>query len=213
MAKRKINFNAQTVTRFIERIESRPCLWDVDYEHYNDRHKMIAAWQEISNDMDIPVDTLRLKWKSLRDFFIRMLRMGNIKDVREYKGGWQHFQKMWFLNKAVSTRNRAYSSEEAASRSFANSDDEATIEEGEVMVKCEPVQMEQEEVFVSDYDPSPPKKRCSTSDDFDEMFLKSLTPFFKNLEPVRKLIVRNKIQELLIEEITAQTTGNIKLKN
>lgn len=46
--------NPELVTRLIEEIESRPCLWQVNHPYYHNRKKMNAAWQEISEKLDIP---------------------------------------------------------------------------------------------------------------------------------------------------------------
>ncbi|KAI5652154.1 alcohol dehydrogenase transcription factor myb/SANT-like domain-containing protein [Phthorimaea operculella] len=70
----------------------------------------------------------------------------------------------------------------------------------------------------SETEPVPNKRRkieATTEDeeDYDMMFLKSLTPYMKQLDPMRKLIVRSRIQDVLINEITAQQQGiknNIK---
>ncbi|XP_054016742.1 uncharacterized protein LOC128897083 [Hylaeus anthracinus] len=51
----------------------------------------------------------------------------------------------------------------------------------------------------------------NSQDDEDMLFVKSLVPFFKNLPPLKKLIVRNKIQEVLIAEM--RNEENDKLNN
>ncbi|XP_013146942.1 PREDICTED: uncharacterized protein LOC106109851 [Papilio polytes] len=323
--------NPELVTRLIEEIESRPCLWQVNHPYYHNRKKMNAAWQEISEKLDIPVNTIYLKWQTLRRFFTRMLRMENIKDIQEYKGGWPHFKAMWFLYKQimlgkgadrnedafwpsipdsweeamlrsipdnwdetmplsipdnweeamarnisntleeamprniansleeamtesipdswdeamqrsipdsserampgnitngceetmlrsipdnweeVMPRNIASSWEEAMAESIADSGEDVATEGGEVVVKYRPIPMKHDEIsFAVQSNLTPANSRRESSDeDFDEMFLSSLTPYFKHLEPVRRLRVRSKIQELLIHELNDQTNSTL----
>ncbi|XP_028157837.1 uncharacterized protein LOC114351006 [Ostrinia furnacalis] len=54
-----------------------------------------------------------------------------------------------------------------------------------------------------------PVKRQKTSNrlsNYDVMFLKSLAPYFKQLEPLRKLVMRSRIQNLLLNEIAEQNS-------
>lgn len=63
-------------------------------------------------------------------------------------------------------------------------------------------------IFSVDYQPEDPLPnaiaRRSLEEDYDMMFLKSLVPYFRELDPVRKLKVRNKIQDIILNEINEQ---------
>lgn len=138
-----------------------------------------------------------MKWKSLRDFFKKLIRKRGIKDIDDYLGRWRYFKAMWFLYKPEMTHKDDDSCEELTNTSTDN------------MVKCEPIDVNETELSMDEQDPIPDKKRrTNNEDDFDLMFLKSLTPFLKQLEPIRKLVVRSKIQEILLNEIAAQSTGS-----
>lgn len=49
-------------------------------------------------------------------------------------------------------------------------------------------------------------KEDKTSDDDDMLFLKSLHPYFNNLNNIQKLRIRNQIQSIFINELSAQGT-------
>ncbi|XP_068632164.1 uncharacterized protein [Battus philenor] len=197
MPKRRLEFSEDSVVAsFIEEVKKRPCLWNIDDEDYNDRFQMSAAWDEISNILDIRVDTMRMKWKNLRDFFKKIVRKRDIRDVDDYIGRWRYFKSLWFLYKPELARNDDDSCEDATT-----SND----------MKCEPLEFSETEVFVEEQDPIPDKRpRITTAEDYDQMFLKSLTPFMNQLEPFRKLVVRSKIQQILLNEIAAQKTSSNK---
>lgn len=133
---------------------------------------------------------LRAKWKNLRDFFKKEVKKNDVETVEDYRGRWRHFKSMGFLLKT--------GEEKAGTGSEA--------ENSEYETKYVPDS--NLEVFLQE-DPIP-EKRCKVDDDedYDMMFLKSLTPFLKQLEPTRNLMVRSKIQELLLNELAGQASAH-----
>lgn len=69
--------------------------------------------------------------------------------------------------------------------------------------KVEPNEIDLQEDPISEKTPY-------TDDDYDLMFLKSLMPYFRQLDSMRKLVLRSKIQDMLMNEIAAQTSLNSK---
>lgn len=67
-----------------------------------------------------------------------------------------------------------------------------------------------EEVYLNEHEDSIPKKRRKkkSKDDYDFMFLKSLAPYLRQLDPIRKLVVRSKMQDMLLNEIAAQQSSD-----
>ncbi|CAH2036827.1 unnamed protein product, partial [Iphiclides podalirius] len=85
MPKRKSEFSeGAVVATLIQEVRKRPCLWNSDDQDYNDRINMGTAWEEISTILDVSVDTVRMKWKNLRDFFKKIIKKRGIKDVDDY---------------------------------------------------------------------------------------------------------------------------------
>lgn len=129
-----------------------------------------------------------MKWKYLRDTHRRELK--KLKP-EGYLGRWRYFAAMSFLNQSVEQENNS----ENLETFFVHYDDQDRYS----------ISQEQH-----DTDPLPPKKKKrNQEDDYDVLFLTSLMPYFRELEPMRKLVFRSKIQELLIHELVRNTSGNV----
>ncbi|CAB3251833.1 unnamed protein product [Arctia plantaginis] len=213
---RRMALSDQTAKILIKEVKKRGCLWDPDDDRYNNRYHMARAWSEIGNLLHMPEDCLRVKWKNIRDIFMKEIRKYG-PAIEDYTGKWKHFEALGFLHKTT-TRGNLSNNEENSSedkelpvtkQEYVDPDVEAD-EEG---------RNEEVEVYFSEHfeaqDPLPDKRiKLSTSDDdFDIMFLKSLAPYFKKLDPIRKLVVRSKMQDMLLNEIAAQSsTTSFQLK-
>ncbi|KAL4716883.1 hypothetical protein ACJJTC_012694 [Scirpophaga incertulas] len=74
--------------RFINEIQSRPCLWNLKEKSYGDRNIRRQAWKQIAvifyNEWDTltprkkneSIDNLVKKWKYLRDYYVREKKKG-----------------------------------------------------------------------------------------------------------------------------------------
>ncbi|XP_030235752.1 uncharacterized protein LOC115560462 [Gadus morhua] len=49
----------------------RPVLYDTTMVSYRDRNKTERAWVDVAEDIGVPVDVCRRRWKSLRDRYMR----------------------------------------------------------------------------------------------------------------------------------------------
>ncbi|XP_032524091.2 uncharacterized protein LOC116775320 [Danaus plexippus] len=209
MSTRKISLSDRNLLALIFEVKKRPCLWNHEDEGYNERSRLTTAWAEIAAKIKLPEDLLRVKWKNLRDLFKREVKKCNAHAVDEYTGKWRYFKTLWFLNRpgesiAASDEEglEVRVKEEVQRIGAADTTDEAFLEDehrhdkrlyAEVELAQDPLE----------------QKRPRLLDDYDTMFLMSLTPYFTQLEPVRKLLLRNKIQELILSEITAQSEYNV----
>ncbi|XP_037293676.1 uncharacterized protein LOC115453079 [Manduca sexta] len=175
--------------QLIEEIKSRPCIWNTEHEDYNEKYSLATAWEEIATAMDMSELDLKTKWKTLRDAYRKKLK----KNDSEYTSKWQYFDKLSFVT-------------------FKNTENEATQksdEDIENQQECE-VKLEhlgQSEIYWGEEDPIPDKRIKQEEDDFDVMFLKSLTPYLRELGPMRRLVVRSKMQDMLLNELAAQNAG------
>ncbi|CAL8240043.1 unnamed protein product [Gadus morhua 'NCC'] len=52
----------------------RPVLYDTTMVSYRDRNKTERAWVDVAEDIGVPVDVCRRRWKSLRDRYMRYKR-------------------------------------------------------------------------------------------------------------------------------------------
>ncbi|XP_038212314.1 uncharacterized protein LOC119832677 [Zerene cesonia] len=193
-------FTTENILTLIEEVKKRQCLWNPECENYNDRAALSTAWAEICRILNMQERRVRLKWKTIRDVFKRELRKNNVSDgFEEYKGKWKYFKLLWFLHRPDELSNDDY-------EVLVISPDDSPKR-----IKFEPNETTEFEDFASNVDPLPEDKSIpqskSDDDDYDLMFLKSLTPFMRELEPMRKLVVRNKIQDMILSEIAAQMSS------
>ncbi|KAF9416950.1 hypothetical protein HW555_005866 [Spodoptera exigua] len=215
---RKLVLSDQSLKKLIKEVKKRECLWNPHHERYNDRYRMAKAWMEIAELMELPEDRLRVKWKNLRDLYKKEVKkFGSVN----YTGKWRHYNAMKFLNKV--TEN---SKTDEQNENQTNKDNEAESEGSKVATKEELTDddfdfvddqenvtagsHEAEVYFDQGYeeDPIPDKIPKLADEDYDLMFLKSLAPYFRQLDPIRKLVVRSKMQDMLLNEIAAQASAN-----
>ncbi|XP_023938688.1 uncharacterized protein LOC112046311 [Bicyclus anynana] len=211
MTSKTIKINKKTLYEIVREVQKRPCLWNTEDEYYNNRARVAVAWEEITTILNLPEPLIRAKWKNMRDIFKREMKRCkyNMQGEFEYTGKWRHLKLMWFLHKP-----RA-STPTQSQQDHSNSTTEPDIKE-EVPIIVNNRDMEESDdniipfegsnIFSMDFqqqDPLPLKRRKS-EDDYDLMFLKSLVPYFRELDPVRKLRIRNRIQDIILNEISVQ---------
>ncbi|XP_028157838.1 uncharacterized protein LOC114351007 [Ostrinia furnacalis] len=102
----------------------------------------------------------------------------NPSSLTNYTGNWAFFQEMFF----TITLKKLKSEADIEVEYLEIHDEELTTE------------LELEDEKPDDY--------------YDMLFLESLAPYFKELDPVRKLEMRSKIQEMLEREISIQNNEN-----
>ncbi|XP_059051590.1 uncharacterized protein LOC131846329 [Achroia grisella] len=196
-----LNFKHRHAMKLIKEVRERPCLWNSNHEDYNDRLQTFTSWKQIKETLNIPEDALRVKWKNLRDTFKRELRKCNPESPEHYNGKWIFFKYMWFIQEPNDVTNEI----PVTDQSLDNDED---FEDYYLIPKPEPIEAEYLEEFANiEEDPVPAKKRKKSDDnEYDLMFLKSLAPYFKDLDPIRKLVLRSKMQDMVLNEIAAQAS-------
>ncbi|KAF9419950.1 hypothetical protein HW555_003662, partial [Spodoptera exigua] len=171
---------------------------------------------------------IKHKWRNLRDQFLRESKKVKVPFdnptkpyIEYYRGKWIYFEKMLFLRKALPTNITLVDCDYPEELEVY--DDSIVKEEGEEFEENTLLANNMFSVDHSNFNGSTPihslcinsvvsekSKRqsvdgYSSSNDQNEIdddlhFLKSLVPFLKKLPPIRKLLVRNEIQNLLIRE-------------
>ncbi|XP_045771583.1 uncharacterized protein LOC123871707 [Maniola jurtina] len=212
MTSRNLKVSRKTLINIVLEVQKRPCLWNPDDEDHKNRGRVAVSWEEITAALNIPETVIRAKWKSMRDIFKREMKKckTNSQGELRYTGKWRHFKLMWFLHKNKNAQLVDYDPKEVSN----------TSTESEEFIKEEVNDRDMDESdgnnvpfefavdFQPEQDPLPVKRRQSSEVDYDLMFLKSLVPYFRELEPVRKLRIRSKIQDIIINEINAQGNYN-----
>ncbi|XP_026324833.1 uncharacterized protein LOC113233831 [Hyposmocoma kahamanoa] len=202
----------ETACKLIKEVKCRPCLWDPEDENYTNRLLCVTAWKEVAKNVGLTEIILRAKWKNLRDLFKKELKKFKTTSLSNYKGRWRYFQPLWFLFKICDTNFDAETQEnddqlEVEVDSLSNTEylEESGQEDYDVEIDNF-FQVESNKVDFLQEDPISERKPYA-DDDYDLMFLKSLMPYFRQLDSMRKLVLRSKIQDMLMNEIAAQNAS------
>ncbi|GBP76063.1 hypothetical protein EVAR_44845_1 [Eumeta japonica] len=183
----------------IAEVERREELWNPESEHFRSRKACATAWQEVSELLHVPEHELRAKWKSLRTVFHKQYKQYYPQSLDEYRGKWRYFPKLWFLHRVYELQARDQNTYDSMGNVEAEYSDDP---------ESEPELSESKNI--NDDDKRKRKRSRIDEDDPDNdwMFLKSLAPFFKRLEPLRKLVVRSKFQDILQTELARQAAAD-----
>ncbi|KAL4152870.1 hypothetical protein QTP88_000703 [Uroleucon formosanum] len=134
-------------------------------------------------------EPLKKKWRGLRDTFGKELKKVNSKKsgqaaVSETDSRWPYFKNLLFLRGTMSRRDIKSSVPDNSDIS----DEEVLTQTNDIDTRL--LQIEEE------------KLKCfqKSANDPDAQFLMSLLPFLKDIPKHRKLMVRAKLQQVLMDE-------------
>ncbi|XP_063533636.1 uncharacterized protein LOC134743935 [Cydia strobilella] len=191
----KTQMSDSDTMKLIKEIKKHGCIWNPDDDNYGDRPELAVAWADVAKTLKLPEDIIRVKWKNLRDFFKKEVKKNDINSKDDYVGRWRYFKSLCYLLRPE---------EEGEEQS----DSEQEEKEIDYETKYDPDS--NLEVYLEE-DPLPEKRFKTDYEDYDLMFLMSLTPFLRQLEPSRNLAVRSRMQDMLQNEIAAQNEKRNKL--
>ncbi|XP_076760957.1 uncharacterized protein LOC143429307 [Xylocopa sonorina] len=105
--------------KFIEEIEKRPAIYDVNRSEYNDRNAKTTAWDEVCQVMvpnwagltdeerNVEEKSLRGKWRNIRDYFMKELKLQKSQKLgpagRKRKK-YMYFDQLLFLMPTVENK-------------------------------------------------------------------------------------------------------------
>ena len=105
--------------KFIEEIEKRPAIYDVNRSEYNDRNAKMTAWDEVCQVMvpnwarltdeerNVEEKNLRGKWRNIRDYFMKELKLQKSQKLgpagRKRKK-YMYFDQLLFLMPTVENK-------------------------------------------------------------------------------------------------------------
>ncbi|XP_076236461.1 uncharacterized protein LOC143180551 [Calliopsis andreniformis] len=105
--------------KFIEEIQKRPAIYDVNRSEYNDRNAKMAAWDEVcqvmvpnwarltNEEKNVEEKNLRGKWRNIRDYFMKELKLQKSQKLgtpgRKRKN-YMYFDQLLFLMPMVENK-------------------------------------------------------------------------------------------------------------
>ncbi|XP_041978024.1 uncharacterized protein LOC121732267 [Aricia agestis] len=204
-----LQLSPEMTKKLINCVKERRYLWDVEDSSHKEVRMLAKGWTEIAKEMKMPLHIARSKWKNLKDIYRRQLRKyPDLSSPDEYKGRWKYFRSLSFLFKRYEPTETQYW-HDVMEPSYEDEDDDnkafiikvgsgsgsGYVENGDDSSD------RHDDDFDNDSESQTKKNKSDDDDDYDIMFLKSLAPYMRSLSPVRKLQVRNQIQDIFLQKI------------
>ncbi|XP_017466883.1 PREDICTED: uncharacterized protein LOC108359498 [Rhagoletis zephyria] len=219
----------------ISEIRKRSVLWNKSHCRYKDRRSAEKEWNEVAKNVGVPKQDAKKKWRNLRDQFSKELKKipkGKSGDTQDqaliYTGRWRYFKSLLFLRDTIfpreTARNLSVMLEDSTTATEADNNvtnaeinSELTFVETcpsfrslSVRRKRKDNHQDGKAVELRLLDIETKKLALlEASEDENSLFLRSLLPFMKKLDPIRQLRVRCKFQDILLQEIEAECTFQI----
>ncbi|XP_030764700.1 uncharacterized protein LOC115888949 [Sitophilus oryzae] len=102
-----MSFNEQIISA----VYKNPTIWNPRHRDHKNKTVLSALWKEISDTLESDVETVKRKWKGLKDYYRAEMKR-NAKPPSDEEGGtsktsvWPYFKLMAFLNDTMRTRER-----------------------------------------------------------------------------------------------------------
>uniref|UniRef100_A0A3B3DYU1 MADF domain-containing protein n=1 Tax=Oryzias melastigma TaxID=30732 RepID=A0A3B3DYU1_ORYME len=172
---------------------ARPELYDSKLVMYRDRAVRKKTWNSVSEEVGLPPDQCRKRWKSLRDRYMRDKRK-ELERRNSSEGGpckrWKYSAVPSFLDPFFSPREMS-----------GNMDSSLEDRTGEYDPEAETLlNLDREILRALQAGPPAPPPLPPMSD--TELFLKSIIPMIDVLPPVRRGALKLKIHSLVFEAVS-----------
>ncbi|XP_068243991.1 uncharacterized protein [Palaemon carinicauda] len=239
---------------FISLVYRRTAIWDPSHRDHRDGNVINRLWKEISLELGINENELKIKWKGLRDCYARERRR-NPNELTP-QSSWHLFEPMFFLNDVTSNQDSVpntrpalgkstsqdrlgdivYASQNElsiASRIYSNErprkeNDDEEIEEEENHSIVDIPDINEQELPGENASRGAKRKSCDDNwqenirveakakklkilanaaagetNDEDLLFFKSLLPDLRLFSRTKKIAIKIKMQELLLNELSS----------
>lgn len=105
--------------KFIEEIQKRPAIYDVNRSEYNDRNAKMTAWDEVcqvmvptwprltNEERNLEEKNLRGKWRNIRDYFTKELKLQKSQQLglgSRKRRKYMYFDQLLFLMPTVENK-------------------------------------------------------------------------------------------------------------
>ncbi|XP_017095197.2 uncharacterized protein [Drosophila bipectinata] len=68
--------------RFVQLVETEPCLWNYNHPGYSKKEEVQEAWQQVANESKDTVRNCRERWRTIRSSFLRSLKLAGTQTGR-----------------------------------------------------------------------------------------------------------------------------------
>ncbi|XP_055383209.1 uncharacterized protein LOC129613249 isoform X2 [Condylostylus longicornis] len=89
--------------KLIEIMRELPCLWDKTDAKYKNKKLKEEKWEEIAEHLNTTIKICKLKWRNLRDRYLKERRKSNTSSGSKYQSHniWKYCDTMSFLDKSI----------------------------------------------------------------------------------------------------------------
>ncbi|CAH0547736.1 unnamed protein product [Brassicogethes aeneus] len=213
-----------TTKKLIAAIKTRNALWDPKACNYNKRGFLRGLWDEVATIMHMNENTCKTKWKNLRDSFIREFKKYKVKynkcGKKVGEPRWVYYKDLKFLTRIIMKDNQVRDDDDDAEydtigikEEILSFTEEESNETNHFDIKIEVDEPEPKKLRIENSGQTntiPPVPDESMEQNSDYYFLISLLPYMKKIPEEKKLLVRNKIQNVILDE---ENTCKTKWKN
>nr|XP_034837878.1 uncharacterized protein LOC117994107 [Maniola hyperantus] len=220
-----MSFNTE---EFISAVQARTPIWQSKHRHHMNRNILNKLWKEIAELFpEMEEKALRKKWKNIRDQFMKEFK--KIPVSRSGDAGtdqntsmWPYFQMMQFIKDDVTPELNEGNLDETADGNCSDNNERSPTPQSiagsststqytSTKRKCaqdvrqEFMELEKKKLELLQIKLSQSSER-QEQDCEDLLFFKSLLPYMKEFTPMQKLRTRNKITEVVMNEINSFTS-------
>ncbi|XP_055842633.1 uncharacterized protein LOC129909584 [Episyrphus balteatus] len=213
------------IERLISLVHERKALWDLKEKSYHNRNVSRKNWEQIGIEMNQNVETVKMKWRGLRDTFRKELQK-----LSQRKSGpagtskqstWPYLKSMMFLKDQFTLRkiNSTLPDDTELSEEINDIFNDEDIDDETYLNMREP--LDQSPNKRSSHQPSAKRSKTNNAierllemekdkrkndgaekivENADYHFLMSLLPYLKKVPEDRKMFVRNKLQQVFCDE-------------
>ncbi|XP_055913135.1 transcription factor Adf-1-like [Eupeodes corollae] len=92
--------------KLVEIVRCHAILWDLTNPNYKNIKKKAAIWKNIADELGLPIDVCKKKWKTLRDCFSRELhkKPKSVQAAEEPESSWKFRDQMKFIREHMKPR-------------------------------------------------------------------------------------------------------------
>ncbi|XP_063851379.1 uncharacterized protein LOC135094858 isoform X2 [Scylla paramamosain] len=216
------------IEQLIDEVSHTPAIWDSSDTKHSDRVFIARQWKRIGGKLGVSDEAAKKKFKNLRDQFrleLKKVPEGRAGDptlaAEEYLSSWPWFRLMFFIKDKITRRmtnntmpaitiKRSNDEMEATEyeaydeNNYASQDDRLNSSFSDITRPSCPKRL-RESIPHADYLAIESqrlellKRQSDDERDSDRMFLLSLLPAIKTLEPRRSHLFRLKVHHLLYD--------------
>lgn len=197
--------------KIIKLIKSKDVLWNLSNINYKNNKFKAKEWEDISNEMNMPIDVIKKKWRNLRDTYSRNLAKKGIfgypKTIEDGEIKWKHASQLDFLRGHLKHR-LSHGGYDKPSKQEAQENLQYSVSSSETQFSCHSQSSSSSQTpqtdytvtnFVNDIEEQVPKKMRSTDSEKNEK-----NNFLSTIKTVGDFVRKPREHTILVQQTQPQ---------